>query len=198
MSAQKQAEAVPQATTTEISDLDQLLQTSFAAKSDERLGAVKSAVQTLAENALSGATVIRDDALTYIQDVIAEIDRKLSAQLNQIMHHADFTKLEGSWRGLHHLVFNTETDTTLKIKVMNISKKEVHRTLGGYPGANCTRSPLFKKIDEEEFVPSPGGEPFGSLIGDFEFDHSAPDVGYLRNLSKICGDCCPLSIHFVP
>lgn len=191
MSAQKQADAAPQESTVEISEFDQLLQKSFAAKSDERLGAVKSAVQTLAENALSGTTVIRDDALTYIQDVIAEIDRKMTAQLNQIMHHADFTKLEGSWRGLHHLVFNTETDTTLKIKVMNISKKEVHRTLKSYPGANWDQSPLFKKIYEEEFG-TPGGEPFGALIGDFEFDHSAPDVECLRDISKIAATAhCP-------
>lgn len=191
MSAQTQAQSAAQETTLEVSEFDKLLQKSFAAKSDERLGAVKSAVQTLAQNALSGTTVIRDDVLTYIQDVIAKIDEKLSAQLNKIMHHADFTRLEGSWRGLHHLVFNTETSTQLKIKVMNISKKEIHKTLKSYPGANWDQSPLFKKIYEEEFG-TPGGEPFGSMIGDFEFDHSAPDVECLRGLSKIAATAhCP-------
>lgn len=191
MSAQQQAPTATQESTVEISEFDKLLQKSFAAKTDERLSAVKSAVQTLAENALSGSTLIRDDVLTYIQDVIAQIDKKLSAQLNKIMHHAEFTKLEGSWRGLHHLVFNTETSTQLKIKVMNISKKEVHRTLKSYPGANWDQSPLFKKIYEEEFG-TPGGEPFGAMIGDFEFDHSAPDVECLRDISKIAATAhCP-------
>lgn len=191
MSAQQQASTSPQESTVEISDFDKLLQKSFAAKTDERLDAVKSAVQTLAENALAGSTVIRDDVLTYIQDVIAQIDQKLSSQLNKIMHHADFTKLEGSWRGLHHLVFNTETSTQLKIKVMNISKKDVHRTLKSYPGANWDQSPLFKKIYEDEFG-TPGGEPFGAMIGDFEFDHSAPDVECLRDISKIAATAhCP-------
>lgn len=191
MSAQQQAPTSPQESTVEISDFDKLLQKSFAAKTDERLDAVKSAVQTLAENALAGSTVIRDDVLTYIQDVISQIDQKLSSQLNKIMHHADFTKLEGSWRGLHHLVFNTETSTQLKIKVMNISKKEVHRTLKSYPGANWDQSPLFKKIYEDEFG-TPGGEPFGAMIGDFEFDHSAPDVECLRDISKIAATAhCP-------
>lgn len=191
MSAQPQAQYAAQETTLEVSEFDKLLQKSFAAKSDERLEAVKSAVQTLAQNALSGTTVIRDDVLTYIQDIIAKIDEKLSAQLNKIMHHADFTKLEGSWRGLHHLVFNTETSTQLKIKVMNISKKEIHKTLKSYPGANWDQSPLFKKIYEEEFG-TPGGEPFGAMIGDFEFDHSAPDVECLRGISKIAATAhCP-------
>jgi type VI secretion system protein ImpC len=191
MSAQPQTQAAPQESTLEVSEFDRLLQTNFAAKTDERLNAVKSAVQVLAENALAGTTVIRDDVLTYIQDLIAKIDEKLSAQLNQIMHHADFTKLEGSWRGLHHLVFNTETSTQLKIKFLNISKKEVHRTLKSFPGANWDQSPLFKKMYEEEFG-APGGEPYGAMIGDFEFDHSAPDVECLRDLSKIAATAhCP-------
>ena len=191
MSAQPLSQAAAQESTLEVSEFDRLLQTSFAAKSDERLTAVKSAVQVLAENALAGTTVIRDDVLTYVQDIIAKIDEKLSAQLNQIMHHADFTKLEGSWRGLHHLVFNTETSTQLKIKFLNISKKEVHRTLKSFPGANWDQSPLFKKMYEEEFG-APGGEPYGAMIGDFEFDHSAPDVECLRDLSKIAATAhCP-------
>jgi type VI secretion system protein ImpC len=191
MSAQTQTTALAQETTVEVSEFDRLLEKSFATKTDERKSAVKSAVQVLAENALAGTTVIRDDVLTYVQDMIAEIDKKLSSQLNKIMHHEDFTKLEGSWRGLHHLVFNTETSTQLKIKFMNISKKEVHRTLKSYPGANWDQSPLFKKIYEEEFG-TPGGEPFGAMIGDFQFDHSAPDVECLRDLSKIAATAhCP-------
>lgn len=186
-----QTEALAQATTSEESEFDRLLKKSFAAKTDERLAAVKSAVQVLAENALAGSTVIRDDVLTYVQDIISNIDGMISAQLNKIMHHPDFTKLEGSWRGLHHLVFNTETSTQLKIKVMNISKKEVHRTLRSYPGANWDQSPLFKKIYEEEFG-APGGEPYGALIGDYDFDHSAPDVELLRDISKIAATAhCP-------
>ena len=113
MSAQTQKTAAVAETTTESSDFEKLLEKSFAPKTDEARSAVKSAVQVLAEEAMRGTTVRRDDVLTYIEDVIAEIDKKISKQLNVIMHHAEFTKLEGSWRGLHHLVFNTETDTQL-------------------------------------------------------------------------------------
>lgn len=191
MSTQNVSSAAPTEATFEVSEFDRLLETSFAAKTDERLSAVKSAVQTLAENALAGTSKIKGDVLTYVESIIAEIDKKLSKQINLIMHHQDFTKLEGSWRGLQHLVFNTETDTTLKIKVMNISKKDVQRTLKSYKGAMWDQSPLFKKLYEEEFG-TPGGSPFGALIGDYEFDHSAPDVDCLRDLSKIAATAhCP-------
>lgn len=186
-----QSSAAPQESTLEVNEFDRLLQTSFAAKTDQRLSAVKSAVQTLAENALAGTTRIQGDVLSYVEGIIAEIDKKLSKQLNLIMHHQDFTKLEGSWRGLQHLVFNTESDTMLKIKVMNISKKEIHRTMKSYKGAMWDQSPLFKKIYEEEFG-TPGGFPLGAIVGDYEFDHSAPDVECLRDLSKIAATAhCP-------
>ncbi|HEY1080809.1 MAG TPA: type VI secretion system contractile sheath large subunit [Prosthecobacter sp.] len=191
MSAQAQASAQLQENVAESSEFDRLLETSFAAKTDERRSAVKSAVQVLIDSISPGSTALTDDAITFIEGAIAEIDKKLSKQLNVIMHHAEFTRLEGSWRGLAHLVFNTETDTMLKIKVMNVSKKEVHRTLKSYKGAMWDQSPLFKKIYEEEFG-TPGGAPFGALIGDFNFDHSAPDVECLRDLSKIAATAhCP-------
>jgi type VI secretion system protein ImpC len=116
--------------------------------------------------------------------MIAEIDRKLSEQLNQIIHHEDFKALEGTWRGLHHLVQNTETDETLKIRVFNISKKDLAKNLRQYKGVNWDQSPLFKKIYEEEFG-TPGGSPFGCLVGDYQFDHTAGDVELLTGISKI-------------
>lgn len=192
MSTKTQASAASGLETTlEVSEFDKLLTKSFAAKSPERTSAVKNAVQVLAENALAGVTQISGDVITYVESMIAEIDRRLSKQLNQVIHHPDFTKLEGSWRGLSHLVYNTETDTTLKIKVMNVTKNEIYRTLKSFNGAMWDQSPLFKKIYEDEFG-TPGGAPFGSLIGDYEFDHSAPDVQCLRNLSKIAATAhCP-------
>ena len=86
-----------------------------------------------------------------IEAIIAEIDRKLTEQINLIIHHEDFQKLEGAWRGLHYLVNNTETDEMLKIRVMNISKKDLHKTLKKFKGTAWDQSPLFKKIYEEEY-----------------------------------------------
>ena len=164
-----------QATAFSSSEFEQLLQKEFKPKTEEAKNAVNHAVTTLAQQALKNAVTISDDTYQTIEAIIAEIDRKLSEQVNQIIHHEEFQKLEGAWRGLHHLVTNTETDTLLKIKVLPISKKEISRNLKRFKGIAWDQSPLFKRIYEEEYGQF-GGEPFGCLVGDYYFDHSAPDV----------------------
>ena len=113
--------------------------------------------------------------------MIARIDQKLSAQVNEILHSEEFQQIESAWRGLHYVVFNSETDSMLKIRVMNVSKKELYRNLRLYPGARWDQSPLFKKIYEAEFGQL-GGEPYGCLIGDYYFSHLPTDVQLLRDL----------------
>ncbi len=161
-----------------------LLLKEFKPKTKDATEAVENAVRTLAEQALKETTLIPGDALQKIQSIIARIDQCLSDQINLIMHHEDFKKLEGSWRGLQHLVNNTETDEMLKIKVLNISKKETHKTLKKSQGTAWDQSPIFKKIYEEEYGQF-GGEPFGCLIGDYEFDHSPQDVEFLKEIAKV-------------
>jgi type VI secretion system protein ImpC len=168
----------------ELNEFESLLSKEFKPKTDERKSAVQSAVRTLAEQALSATTIISTDAIKSIEAIIAEIDKKLSEQINLIMHHEDFKKLEGAWRGLHHLVNNTETDETLKIRVLNISKKDLGTTIKKFKGTAWDQSPLFKKLYEEEFG-SPGGQPYGCLVGDYFFDHSAPDVEILSGMAQI-------------
>src|SRR5580698_7561585 len=134
--------------------------------------------------ALEKSTLIGGDVIESINAMIAAIDKKLSEQINAIMHHPDFQSLESAWRGLHHLVNNTETDEQLKIRVMNISKKELHKSLRKFKGTNWDQSPIFKRLYEEEFGQL-GGEPYGCLVGDYYFDHQAPDVEVLGEISKI-------------
>ena len=165
-------------------DFEKLLQKEFKPKTDDAKDAVSQAVSTLAEQALQNSVTISNDAYQTIEAMIAEIDRKLSEQINQIIHHEEFQKLEGSWRGLQHLVNNTETDNLLKIKFLPISKKEVSRSIKRFKGVAWDQSPLFKRIYEEEYGQF-GGEPFGCLVGDYYFDHSAPDVELLQGLEKI-------------
>src|SRR5689334_10703036 len=109
-----------------------LLNKEFKPKSEEAKSAVEQAVLTLAQQALSQTNLIGSDVLASIEAMISEIDKKLSEQVNTILHHADFQKLESAWRGLHYLVNNTETDEMLKIRVMNITKTDVHKTLKRY------------------------------------------------------------------
>src|SRR5262245_46547285 len=119
---QAQAQAQPAAATAELNEFESLLNKEFKPKTPEAKTAVKIAVQTLAEQAIAASTLISDNVIKTIEAIIAELDRKLSEQINVILHHEDFKALEGSWRGLHYLVNNTETGENLKIRFMNISK----------------------------------------------------------------------------
>ena len=170
--------------TLEMSDFANLLQKEFKPKSDKAKEAVETAVRTLAEQALRDTAVISSDVLATIESLIAQIDKKLSDQINLIIHSEEFQKVESAWRGLHYLVNNTETDETLKIRVMNISKSELHKTLKKYKGTAWDQSPFFKKLYEEEYGQF-GGEPYGSLVADYYFDNSGPDVDLLTQMAKI-------------
>src|SRR6185369_2315021 len=168
----------------EVNEFEELLNKEFKAREPQKRTAVQNAVRTLAQQALGQTQLISADATKTISALIAEIDKKLSEQINLIMHHEDFKALEGTWRGLRHLVNNTETDETLKIKVLNISKLDVKRTLKRFEGTAWDQSPLFRKLYEDQFG-TPGGEPYGALIGDYHFDHSPEDVKMLGGIGQI-------------
>ncbi|MBX9609157.1 MAG: type VI secretion system contractile sheath large subunit [Gammaproteobacteria bacterium] len=175
-----QAEGV----TFEASEFSALLQKEFKPTSDSAKSAVETAVQTLAQQALADTSLVSHDAIRSIEAIIAALDKKLTEQVNEIIHHEDFQALEGAWRGLHYLVNNTETDEQLKIRVMNISKKELHKTLKKFKGTAWDQSPIFKKMYEEEYGQF-GGEPYGCLVGDYHFDHSPQDVELLGEMAQV-------------
>ena len=166
-------------------DFASLLNREFKPQNENAKSAVEEAVLTLAQQALSQTNLISSDVIGSIEAMIAALDAKLSEQVNQILHHGEFQQLESAWRGLHYLVNNTETDEMLKIRVMNISKADVGKTLKKFKGTAWDQSPLFKKVYEEEYGQF-GGEPFGCLVGDFYFDHTPPDVEWLGEMSKVC------------
>lgn len=150
-----------QTTTEQTSEFASLLLQEFKPKTERAREAVETAVRTLAEHALEQTSLISNDAIKSIESIIAALDAKLTAQVNLIMHHADFQQLESAWRGLHYLVNNTETDEQLKIRVLNISKPELHKTLKKFKGTTWDQSPIFKKLYEEEYGQF-GGEPMAA------------------------------------
>ena len=181
------AEATKQEQSSAVLEADQfasLLQKEFKPKTDRARAEVENAVLTLAQQALRETTVISDDVVGTIKAIIAEIDKKLTDQVNLIIHHERFQQVESAWRGLNYLVNNTETDEMLKIRVMNISKKELSKTLRKYKGVAWDQSPLFKRVYEQEYGQL-GGEPYGCLVGDYHFDHTPPDVELLGQMAQI-------------
>src|SRR5690606_3390634 len=183
--AEAQTEGQAQAQeTVGVDAFSKLLEKEFKPKSDRMRQQVEAAVQTLAKQVLSDEDLILDDAVNSINAIIAEIDHKLTEQINLILHHPEFQALESAWRGLHYLVSNTETDEMLKIRFMPISKQELGKMLKKYRGAAWDQSPLFKKIYEEEYGQL-GGTPYGCLVGDYYFNHSPPDVEILTGMAQI-------------
>jgi len=139
-------------------------------------------VRTLIEQANKGTVAFDRNLTLTIEAAVQAIDAKLSLQLNAILHNERFLKLEGSWRGLHYLVMNTETSTNLKLRVVNASKRELHRDLTR--AVEFDQSLLFRKIYENEFG-TPGGEPYGALIGDYEWTNHPEDIEALRLISNV-------------
>lgn len=142
----------------------------------------KDLVRTLVEQALAGTVQFDRNLGASVDEAIRRIDEQISVQLNAIMHHERFRKLEGSWRGLKYLVHNSETGTSLRIRMLNLAKPELTRDLA--KAAEFDQSQLFRKIYEHEFG-MPGGEPYGALIGDYEWTNHPEDVQALRSISNI-------------
>ncbi|MGL4494572.1 MAG: type VI secretion system contractile sheath large subunit [Beijerinckiaceae bacterium] len=173
-----------QGQTQEVDDFASLLKQSFRPRNEDAAKAVDNAIGTLVTQALGDSSLVKGDVLDTLEEMIAQIDRKLSDQMNEIIHAEPFQQLESAWRGLHYLVTNSETDANLKIRVMNVGKKELLNNLRQYPGARWDQSPLFKKVYEQEFGQL-GGEPFGAIVADYYFSHSPLDVSLMGSLAKI-------------
>jgi type VI secretion system protein ImpC len=180
----QQEAAVAEAETLVVDDFAALLRKEFKPATEVREQRIEQAVQTLAQQALADAQIVGDDVFTTVDAMKAAIDRKLTEQINLIIHHPDFQKLESAWRGLWYVVGNTSTGKDLKIRVLNISKDETRRMLRQFRDAAWDQSPLFKKVYEAEFGQL-GGQPFGAFICDYAFNHSAPDIEIMKGLSKI-------------
>jgi type VI secretion system protein ImpC len=159
-----------------------LLEQVVAATKQTEPDRAQELVKTLVEQALAGTVTFDRNLTRTFERAIATCDHMLSAQLNEIMHNERFGQLEGSWRGLHYLVMNSETSTNLKLRVINLPKRELFRDLTR--AVEFDQSQLFKQIYENEFG-TPGGEPYGSLIGDYEWTNHPDDVETLRLMSNI-------------
>src|SRR5512146_1535140 len=175
--APKQAEQVVEQTL-----LDQIVEEGRLARDPAAKERGKNLVKEFVAQVLEGEMTVSRDAEAMINARIAQIDHLLSIQLNEILHHAAFQKLEGTWRGLRYLLDQSETSTNLKIKVLNVSKKELLRDLQRAP--EFDQSATFKKIYEEEFGVF-GGAPFAAIVGDFEFGRGPEDIELLEKVSQV-------------
>lgn len=181
MPTEKAAASAPATTTQEVSLLDQILDNTRAQTPEER-GRNREYIDQFIRQIVKPNQVISRDVERTVNTWIAQIDQKLSSQLNEIMHHPDFQRLEGTWRGLHYLVHQSETGEFLKIRVLNVTKRELFKDLE--KAVEFDQSQLFKKVYEAEYGQL-GGSPYGMIVCDFEFGRHPEDIGLLKMISGV-------------
>ncbi|ADV81914.1 type VI secretion system contractile sheath large subunit [Terriglobus saanensis] len=162
--------------------LDKLVAQGRFARTAESRERGKDLIKEFISQVLEGHMTVSRDAEAAIQERIAQIDRIISEQLNEILHHPSFQKLEGTWRGIRYLMDQSETNSMLKLKVLPVSKRELLRDL--QRASEFDQSSLFKKVYEEEFGIF-GGAPFAALIGDYEFSKSPEDMDLLQRVAQV-------------
>src|SRR5580692_9917264 len=185
MSAQEAAAAAASATTTTQEEqglLDQIVASGRFNRDAATLERGRDMVKEFVSQVLEGHMTLTRDAEATIQARIAQIDRLISIQLNEVLHYPAFQKLEGTWRGIKYLIDQSETNDMLKIKVLNTSKRDLLKDLQRAP--EFDQSALFKKVYEEEFGVF-GGAPFAALVGDYEFGRGPEDVELLERISQV-------------
>ena len=180
MSAQLQTGGAP--VVAEESLLDQIVAQSRVAKTATEHDRAKDIISELVREVMQGTVVVSDNLSATLDARVAELDRLISDQLSEVMHAAEFQKLESSWRGLHYLCKHSSTNESLKIKVLNTNKKELVKDFK--TAIDFDQSALFKKVYEEEFGTF-GGAPFGALIGDFEVTRQPEDMYFVEQLSHV-------------
>jgi type VI secretion system protein ImpC len=162
--------------------LDQILDEGRMAREESQKAYAKDLIGEFVGQVMEGTMTISKNTEAMINARIAQIDQMISDQLNEVMHHEDFQKLEGSWRGLHYMVNKSETGEALKIRVMNINKNDLLKDME--KASEFDQSALFKKIYEEEFGMF-GGSAYGAMIGDFEFQNNPQDLALLEKVSQV-------------
>ncbi len=180
------AAAAPTTTTTtvesEASLLDQIVTKGRFGEEPAAQQRGRDLITEFLSQVMKGEVTPSRDAEQMINARIAQIDHLISQQINEVLHHPAFQKLEGSWRGLKYVLDNSEMTPMLKVRVLNASKKEVLRDLQKAP--EFDQSALFRKVYEEEYGVF-GGEPFGALVGDFEFTKHPEDIELLEKISHV-------------
>jgi type VI secretion system protein ImpC len=178
----KEAAAQPVEQTLEVSLLDQIVEEGRLARDPAARERGKDLVKEFVNQVLEGSMTISKDAEIMITARIAQIDHLVSLQLNEVLHAAEFQKLEGSWRGLKYLMDQSETSDKLKIKVLNVTKRELLRDLQRAP--EFDQSAMFKKVYEEEYGVF-GGAPFSALVGNYEFGRGPEDIELLEKVAQV-------------
>jgi type VI secretion system protein ImpC len=161
---------------------NELLDCARVRKSAEDRASAAAWLGDFLEQAARGDLVISRDTESIISARLAVIDHYITRQLDEVMHHPDFQRLESTWRSVWYLVDQVETSVALKIRILNASSKDLLRDFR--TAADFDQTVLFRKIYEEEYG-TMGGTPFALLIGDYYISRERPDITLLTYMTQI-------------
>ncbi|QEK39912.1 type VI secretion system contractile sheath large subunit [Candidatus Sneabacter namystus] len=176
---QKEESQSAETASEQVSILDEVLEATSA---DSDKDYTEGLIKILADEAIKGSVTWEKSIIKTVEFAIAKMDQIVSDQVRTVMHHPDFQKLEGTWRGLHYMVKNTLCSAQLKIKVLNVDKKTLLKDFD--KAVEFDQSQLFKKVYEEEYGTA-GGAPYSTLVADYEFKNHPQDISLLKYLSEV-------------
>src|ERR1017187_10385253 len=180
--AKQDAAQAAEVETKEVSLLDSIVAEGRFGREASQQERGKDMVKEFISQVLEGQMTLSRDAEQTIANRIAQIDHLISKQLNEVLHHESFQKLEATWRGVKYLMDQSETSASLKIKLFNAPKKDLLKDLQRAP--EFDQSQLFKKVYEEEFGTF-GGAPIAALVGDYEFGRGPEDMELLEKVAQV-------------
>jgi type VI secretion system protein ImpC len=160
-----------------------------AYRGDEASAKLAHAVSYLVGAVTAGQAKLDKLDKNFLDSVISEIDKKLTAQVNEIMHHPDFQKLESAWRGLRFAVDRTDFRANIKIELLNCPKSKLLEDFSEAP--ETVQSGLYRQLYTQEYDQA-GAAPFTCIVGNYEFDASPQDMSLLENVTKVAAAThCP-------
>jgi type VI secretion system protein ImpC len=166
----------------EVTEIYALFEREVGLRPEHERKDYQEALQVLALQALANPIFVGRDVVKSIEAIIAELDRTLSQQINLIMHQPEFRRLEATWRGLWYVCSQTESTADVKLKFFNIRKNELY-----HMKVSRLENPLYEQVYSQSFATF-GGEPFGTIIVDFQFDASETDRLILLKLAWLGSD----------
>lgn len=169
-------------TVAEAGLLDRIISEGKLARDDSQRRYARDLIGEFVNDVLAEGKRVSPDVVALINDRIAEIDDLLSDQINEILHHPEFQRLEAAWRGLDYFVMHTETGASLKLRLMNVSKADLLKDLER--AVEFDQSALFKKVYEEEYGTF-GGRPYSVLVADYEFGRHPQDMALLGKVAEV-------------
>ncbi len=168
--------------TVETSLLDDILESTRIKPSDEAYSLTRQGVQAFIDELLKPDRVGVKVSQALVDDMISELDRQLSGQMDEILHNGEFQKLESAWRSLKFLVDKTDFRENNKIEILNATKQDLLDDFEDAP--EITKAGMYRKVYTAEYGQF-GGQPYGMIIGNYEFGPGPQDISLLQSMASV-------------